>query len=193
MDSLQKILQLETTEVAKKLLGHYLISKQNNVNIIGKIVETEAYLENDEAAHSFNGKTKRNLAMYAKAGTCYVYISYGLHYCMNIVTTHPDKGEAVLIRALEPISGIKQMQINRSKTNLIDLCSGPGKLTQALGISLKDNNKDLLSRNSQFYLSYNNHLIDETQIVATPRVGISKAKEKPYRFYIRDNKFISRK
>ncbi|AFB78792.1 DNA-3-methyladenine glycosylase II [Francisella tularensis subsp. tularensis TIGB03] len=131
--------------------------------------------------------------MYAQAGTSYVYFTYGMHYCFNVVTADVGIGEAILIRALEPIAGIEQMQLNRSKTKLMDLCSGPAKLTQALNINLKDNGINLLDKDSSILLRYNNDLINEIDIVQTQRIGISKAKDMPYRFYIKDNIFVSKK
>lgn len=193
MNNLEAILRLKTIDVAKKLLGHFLVSKYNNKILIGKIVETEAYLYNDPACHSYSNRTKRNSMMYAPAGTSYVYFTYGMHYCFNVVTADVGIGEAILIRALEPIAGIEQMQLNRSKTKLIDLCSGPAKLTQALNINLKDNGINLLDKDSSILLRYNNDLINEIDIVQTQRIGISKAKDMPYRFYIKDNIFVSKK
>ncbi|MED7819006.1 MULTISPECIES: DNA-3-methyladenine glycosylase [unclassified Francisella] len=192
MNDLQKLLELDTINTAKKLLGHFLVRKQNDTYIIGKIVETEAYLNNDLASHSYPKKTQRNAMMFEKPGVSYVYFTYGMHYCMNVVTSEVGIGEAVLIRALEPIQGIDQMQINRSKTKLKDLCSGPAKLTQALNINLKDNGLNLLDTNNDLYLEYNNDL-NNFDIVETQRIGISKAKEKLLRFYIKDNNFISKK
>ncbi|WP_198426261.1 DNA-3-methyladenine glycosylase, partial [Francisella tularensis] len=192
-NNLEAILRLKTIDAAKKLLGHFLVSKYNNKILIGKIVETEAYLYNDPACHSYSNRTKRNSMMYAQAGTSYVYFTYGMHYCFNVVTADVGIGEAILIRALEPIAGIEQMQLNRSKTKLIDLCSGPAKLTQALNINLKDNGINLLDKDSSILLRYNNDLINEIDIVQTQRIGISKAKDMPYRFYIKDNIFVSKK
>ncbi|AVC44204.1 3-methyladenine DNA glycosylase [Francisella tularensis subsp. novicida] len=193
MNNLEAILRLKTIDAAKKLLGHFLVSKYNNKILIGKIVETEAYLYNDPACHSYSNRTKRNSMMYAQSGTSYVYFTYGMHYCFNVVTADVGIGEAILIRALEPIAGIEQMQLNRSKTKLIDLCSGPAKLTQALNINLKDNGINLLDKDSSILLRYNNDLINEIDIVQTQRIGISKAKDMPYRFYIKDNIFVSKK
>ncbi|QIW09985.1 DNA-3-methyladenine glycosylase [Francisella sp. LA112445] len=192
MDKLKEILKLNTITVAKKLLGHYLVTKKDGYLLIGKIVETEAYLNNDPASHSFSKMTQRNAMMFEKSGTSYIYFTYGMHYCMNVVTSDNGIGEAVLIRALEPIQGIDQMQINRSKTKLKDLCSSPAKLTQALNIELSDNGLDLLNTNSCIHLKFNDRL-DNFNIVETQRIGISKAKEKLLRFYIQDNKYISSK
>ncbi|WP_150466238.1 DNA-3-methyladenine glycosylase [Francisella sp. SYW-9] len=192
MDKLKEILKLNTITVAKKLLGHYLVSKQGEYLLIGKIVETEAYLNDDPASHSFSKMTQRNAMMFEKPGTSYVYFTYGMHHCMNVVTSDIGIGEAILIRALEPIQGIEQMQINRSKTKFKDLCSGPAKLAQALDIDLADNGINLLDINSHLYLKYNDK-IEVFDIVETQRIGISKAKEKLLRFYIKDNNYVSTK
>lgn len=177
----------------QKITRAFLVSKYNNKILVGKIVETEAYLYNDPACHSYKNKTKRNSMMYVQAGTSYVYFTYGMHYCINVVTSDLGIGEAVLIRALEPIAGIAQMQINRSKKILTDLCSGPAKLTQAFNITLKDNGIKLLDINNPIHLIYNNDLINDNDIVQAQRIGISKAKDMPYRFYIKDSIFVSKK
>ena len=103
MDNIKKVLKLDTISVAKKLLGHYLVSEQNGAHLVGKIVETEVYLNNDPASHSFSKKSQRNAMMFEKAGTSYIYFTYGIHYCMNVVTSKVGISEAVLIRALEPL------------------------------------------------------------------------------------------
>lgn len=173
-----------TLEVARNLLGCYLISG----SCVGKIVETEAYLWNDPASHSFRGKTQRNSAMFGKAGTVYVYFIYGNHYCFNIVTNKEGVGEAVLIRALEPVNGIELMKKRRGIEEVNKLCNGPGKLVQALGISKEDNGKSLLRGKLRLKKGVKVRMIKECE-----RIGIVNGKELPYRFYIEGNKFVSRK
>src|SRR3989338_1070928 len=119
-----------TLNAAQNLLGCYLIHN----NCTGKIVETEAYLHNDKASHSFKGKTNRNEAMFSEAGKAYVYFTYGMHHCFNVVTNKKGVGEAVLIRALELIKGIEIMKKRRKTNNVRDLCNGPAKLVIAFGI-----------------------------------------------------------
>lgn len=171
-----------TLEVARNLLGCYLISGE----CAGKIVESEAYLANDPASHSFRGRTARNAAMFGPAGTAYVYFIYGNHYCFNVVTGGEDVGEAVLIRALEPIKGIEIMKKRRGREDIMQLCNGPGKLVQAMGIAMKDNGKSLLNGPLRIELGAVPH-----RIVACERVGISVGKELPHRFFIDGNKFVS--
>jgi len=173
-----------TIRIAKNLLGKYIKHK----NMIGKIVETEAYLHDDPASHSFNGKTKRNTPMFDKPGTAYVYFTYGMYHCFNIVTNKKNIGEAVLIRALEPIKGIKQMQKNRGRDD--NLCNGPAKLVIAIGITKKHNGVDLLNKNSSIKIFDNK---ENFEIVQTKRIGISKGKSLPHRFYVKNSKWVSMK
>jgi DNA-3-methyladenine glycosylase len=175
-----------TIEVAKSLLGCYLVHGKTT----GKIVETEAYLEDDPASHSFKGKTKRNSPMFNKAGTAYVYFTYGMHNCFNVVTNVKGKGEAVLIRSLEPTKGIGLMKKRRCTENIRNLCNGPAKLVQAMAISIKHNNTDLINGNLKI-LSRNKK--ENFEIVQSKRIGIKKGSELQYRFYIKGNKFVSKK
>ena len=179
-----KFLKEDTIEVAKSLLGCYLV----NGKTVGKIVETEAYLSNDPASHSSRGKTKRNEKMFGKPGTAYIYLIYGMYNCFNIVTKPEGIGEAVLIRALEPVSGIDLMKKRRNKEKIKDLCSGPGKLVNALGISKEHNGSDL----SKGGLKITNKK-SSYKIITTTRIGITKGSDLKYRFYIKDNEFVSRK
>ena len=128
----KKFFNQPTIDLAKSLLGKYLVFG----NLKGIIVETEAYLGyNDPGCHASRGQTLRNAPMFGPAGNIYVYLIYGMYYCFNIVSGKIGEGEAVLIRALEPIEGIPLMQKRRKTTKLENLCSGPGKLTQAFGIT----------------------------------------------------------
>ncbi len=183
--------------VAKELLGK-LIVKQNSKNIIeGRIVEVEAYDgEIDEAAHSYQGVTERNKIMFNEGGYLYVYLSYGVHYCCNIVTGYKNKGTAVLIRAVEPISEINVMIKNRfgrklkNDSELFNLTSGPGKVCKALGINKNHSGLNLMS--DKIYL-LNQPKIKNSEIGISKRIGISKSVNLPWRFYIKENKFLSRK
>ncbi|MCX8056032.1 MAG: DNA-3-methyladenine glycosylase [Ignavibacteria bacterium] len=181
-----------TEEVAKKLLGKILVRVYKGKIISGKIVETEAYLdENDLASHSAVGITERNKVMFGKAGLAYVYFTYGMHYCFNVVTGEEGKGSAVLIRALEPIDGIEQMKKFRNKNDLHILTNGPAKLCQALRIDKKLNGVDLKTSEEIFIAEPETK--ENFDIVITTRIGIEKSKELPLRFYIRENKFVSKK
>lgn len=173
--------QKDTVHVAKFLIGKLLIVQDNSYNLIGgRIIETEAYLsENDQASHSYCGKTQRNAAMFAMGGTIYVYRSYGIHFCMNIVTENEGIGAAVLLRAIEPLFGVEAMQRNRKKNDLSTLANGPGKLTQALGITMNDNFK--IVNESNIYLLDDGF---KAKFETTKRIGISKSVNLPLRFVI---------
>ncbi len=180
----------ETIKIAKALLGNYLVNKTKEGTTIGKIIETEAYLSNDLASHSSKGKTKRNEAMFGHPGKAYVYFTYGMYHCFNVVTAKEGIGEAVLIRALEPISGINLMKKRRKTNDLRELCSGPAKLAIAMGISKAHNKIDLIDGKLKLCKG---ETIKEKDIIKTSRIGISKGKSLPYRFYIKSNQFISRR
>ncbi len=172
-----------TINLAKKLLGCTLCRKNDSGEIFrGKIVETEAYCEDDPASHSFCGKTKRSSTMFKSSGIAYVYMTYGMYHCVNVVTEKEGIGCAVLIRALEPMSD-----------NITLKTKGPGLLCKAFNITKELNEVNLLDKNSPLWLEYANFPINENEIVTTTRIGIKKAVDYPWRFYIRDNKFVSKK
>lgn len=183
--------------VAKDLLGSFIIKKQNRKYLSGKIVEVEAYSEiNDEASHSYKGISKRNFSMFEEGGILYVYFIYGVYFCANIVTGKKNIGDAVLIRAVEPIIGIEQMTSNRfnkktiSEKEKINLTNGPGKFCSAFAINREDDFVDLTGNNI-FILKNKNKSKDK--IVTTTRIGITKSKELKRRFFIKDNPFVSKK
>jgi len=207
-----------TIEIAKNLLGCYLIhetiensdnystNSQNSLmdnsekpipinriihkegKCVGKIVETEAYLKDDPASHSFNGKTKRNRMMFDNAGKAYIYFTYGMYFCFNVVTNKKEIGEAVLIRALEPLEGIELMKKRRGIVDINNLCNGPAKLVIAMGIKKEQNGCDLLNGNLRLEKGVK---INNESILVGKRIGISKGKELEHRFYIKDSKFMS--
>lgn len=182
--------QRPTVEVAKDLLGKVLVHRQPGVMTAGIIVETEAYLyPDDPAAHSYHGPSPRSQPMFGPAGQAYVYLIYGMYHCVNVVTG--PEGEAVLIRALEPVLGIETMKQRRGQEQETDLTSGPGKLTQALGITLDQNEADLVSSQLQLVESEYSREINSEQITATPRVGITKATERPLRFTVAGSSYLS--
>lgn len=177
----------DTKIVAHHLLGKLLVHETSQGTLAGKIVETEAYLyPNDPASHSFRGMTKRNEAMFGPAGHTYIYFTYGMHHCLNIVTG--AKGEAVLIRALEPMIGVELMKQNRRMTKIKTLCNGPSKLMQSLVLDKSHNQVDLTK--VPLYIM-DQPSLDESQIGTSFRIGISKGKDLPLRYFIRDNDFVS--
>jgi DNA-3-methyladenine glycosylase len=175
--------------LARDLLGKILIHKIDNKLVGGIIVETEAYLQDDPASHSFKGQTNRNKAMFLEGGFSYVYKIYGFHFCFNVVSGEKNVGEAVLIRSLEPLYNIDIMKMNRKTENIYHLTNGPSKLCQALNININHNSICLYNSNVLFILE--NKSTDE--ITITKRIGISKGIDLPLRFYLRNNKFVSKK
>lgn len=189
--------------VAKKLLGNYLIREIDGIKIKSIIVETEAYVGSiDKACHAYNyKKTERTKPLFEEAGIAYVYFIYGLYHCLNIVTNKKDEPEAVLIRALEPIDNLDYIANKRfnknynelTKNQIKNLMNGPSKLCLALDIK-KDFNYKKLYKNGELYLECNEN--KEFEIVETTRIGIDYAEEAKdflWRYYIKDNKFISKK
>lgn len=175
--------------VARDLLGKVLIYNRGRTVLKGKIVETEAYFgEKDPGSHAFRGITPRNSVMYRIGGTVYTYFTYGNHWMLNIVTGVEGKAGAVLIRALEPLEGIESMRKARKMDGLENLCSGPGKLTQALGVSRQHNGTDIM----EGMLSIEDS-DEKFGIVKTTRIGITVGAELPLRFYIKGSRFVSRK
>ena len=186
----------DTLTVAKKLLGCYLVHLEGEETTLGRIVETEAYLVHDPAAHSFIGQTKRNGVLFGPVGHAYVYFIYGMHYCFNVVTGQKGMGEAVLIRALEPLQGISVMQKRRRTHKLTLLCNGPARLTEALAITLSYNGLPLFDGPLQIWSPESlpaSAPVGDVDIVQTTRIGITKAREMPLRFYLKGNSYISRK
>ncbi len=180
-----------TLTVAKNLLGKSLVRKTHRTTLIGKIVEVEAYLgDQDPASHAYRGKTKRNDVMFWEGGHLYVYFTYGMHYCANVVTGPPNVGHAVLLRALEPIDGMDFMKAQRgSQIKDQQLTDGPAKLCEALAIDARDNGADLLGE-TIFITEGEN--IPRSQILSSSRIGITRAIAHRWRFYIRDNPWVSR-
>ena len=172
----------DTVIVAKNLLGKKIIRKIGRNEISGIITETEAYRHSDDpASHAFRKITERNKIMFGEVGFAYVYFTYGMHFCFNIVAREPKKSAgAVLIRAIEPIKGIKIMQKNRKIQDLKNLTNGPAKLAQALNITKKHYGLDV-TKKSELYIMEG---IKPQKIVASPRIGITKAVNKLWNFKI---------
>lgn len=178
-EHLRQFFERNALDVARDLLGCHLLV----ADVGGRIVETEAYLPDDEASHSFRGPSARNVAMFGLPGNVYVYRSYGVHWCLNFVC---QPASAVLIRALEPATGLQAMIGRRGTDVVTQLCSGPGKLCQALGIDLTLNDR-LLDR-PPFSLTPS----DPVQIVSGKRIGITKNAEAPWRFGIAGSRYLSK-
>ena len=172
---------------AKRLLGSVLEREIDGKLVRVRFVETEAYDQTDAASHSFNGRTPRVETMFGPAGHAYVYFTYGMHYCCNIVAGEEGYGAGVLIRAVEPLTGIEVLEARRGKQG-VEVTNGPAKLCQALGINLDMNGHDLSV--APFKLVMQSKL-PEPDIVTATRIGISKAKEVLWRFYIIDNPYVS--
>ena len=170
-------------EVAPELIGATLLFD----GVGGIIVEVEAYHHTEPAAHSYGGETARNAVMFGPAGYAYVYRSYGIHWCVNFVCEPAGSASAVLIRALEPIAGINQMKKRRQSIDLKLLCSGPGRLTQALGITPAHNALALDAPPFELEKRKGN-----AKVVSGPRIGLTKAVELPWRYGLAGSRYLSK-
>ena len=186
-----------TLQVARDLLGKHIVRNVGTKLLIGKIVEVEAYCKGDPASHAFRGRTMRNSVMFLEGGHLYIYFTYGMHFCANIVTGKEGDGEAVLIRAVEPLGGIEIMTKNRfpnlqfhNQQSLINLTNGPAKFCQAFGIARRQNGLDLLDSEISII---NGTPIPSKIMKCSSRIGIQHAVEKKWRFYIKGNPWVSRK
>lgn len=187
----------ELLTVAKGLLGKILVKSIGDEILAGKIVEVEAYHgDKDEAAHSYGGITRRNEIMFEPGGYLYVYFTYGAHHCCNVVTGKKGQGTAVLIRAVEPVAGLTSMIKNRfgrkleNDREIFNLTSGPGKVCQAFGIDRTNSGTDLMGKEI-FILE--GEKIKSTDIGVSKRIGITRSVELQWRFFIKDNPYLSRK
>ncbi|MDB5170069.1 MAG: DNA-3-methyladenine glycosylase [Candidatus Saccharibacteria bacterium] len=183
------ILNCSAAEVAPRLLGCHLVRELDGQTATVKIVETEAYDQTDAASHSHKGRTPRTDIMFGSAGYLYVYFTYGMHYCCNVVVGEQGEGAAVLIRAVEPLDGLELLKQRRPLQTGVQLTNGPAKLCQALDITKQMNGHDLTEAPLQLVLQ---PPVDQADIVQTTRIGISQAKNVPWRFYLRDNPFVSK-
>jgi DNA-3-methyladenine glycosylase len=182
--------------VSRDLLGKVLVRKQGRKLLLGRIVEVEAYLgHNDPAAHSFAGRTARNAVLWGPPGIAYVYFIYGNHYCLNVSCLEDGVAGGVLFRALEPLAGMEEMARARGceDLNAVDLrklTSGPGRLAEAFGITrLRDNEKNLTSGKSDLWIADDGS--SRPRVKTTPRIGVTKAAERPLRYIIPGNRFVS--
>ncbi len=183
--------------IGRTLLGKLLVTNVQGVITAGRIVETEAYNGVvDKASHAYNGRrTKRTEVMYRQGGAAYVYLIYGIHHLFNVVTNVAGVPHAVLIRAVEPVWGVEEMLLRTGKQKVDDtLTRGPGNVSKALGISTLHTGFDLLG--DEIYLLDDGIAYPESEIAATPRIGVDYAGEDallPYRFYLKGNKYVSGK
>lgn len=185
----------DTVTVARSLLGCTLWRRRGREILAARLVETEAYLgANDPASHARRGlRSPRNESMYLLGGHAYVYFTYGMHWCLNVVTQEEDIAEAVLIRAAEPLRGIESMRKRRPKAMRdFDLMSGPGKLTSALDIDRRLDGAPL--DGDRLFITRGEHPVDESEIAVSRRVGVDGAGDAavwPLRFYLRGNRYVS--
>lgn len=187
----------DVVAIAKELMGKILATTFNGMHTAGRIVEAEAYNGIiDRASHAYNNRrTNRTEIMYAAGGVSYVYLCYGIHHLFNVVTNVKDTPGAVLIRALEPIAGIETMLLRSNKTKAgYDLTRGPGNVAKALGIFTKHTGIGLLG--DELFIADDGFRYPETDIIATPRIGVDYAGEDallPYRFIVKGNLYVSGK
>lgn len=178
-----------TPDVARELLGCLLVRRIGRKTLSGRIVEVEAYRGSDDpASHSFRGATKRSAIMFGEAGHVYVFFAYGNHWCLNFTTEKKGQPGAVLVRALEPVEGIASMAKNRGVSDFATLTNGPGKLTRALSIDGGFNGEDVVTSKRLFLLGRE----EPVRMKASRRVGISKGREKRWRYFVDGNPFVSK-
>lgn len=190
MNRLSEVLNVPADEAAKRLLGCELVRTLDDGTVLRcRIVETEAYDEHDPASHSHKGKTTRNAVMFGPAGFMYVYFIYGMYYCCNIATGADGHGEAVLIRAVEPLEGEVAMQTNRGGITGKGIGNGPGKLCQALAINSSFNGHDLDQPPLQLIMKPQ---LSDDIVANSPRIGIKVGQEAAWRFYVKESPFVSR-
>jgi len=179
-----------TLTIAGDLLGKYLCRRTGQKVLVGRIVEVEAYLgEKDPASHAYRGRSRRNEVMFRKGGHLYVYFTYGMHFCSNVVTEEEGIGHAVLLRALEPVKGIELMRRNRKAATPAGLTNGPAKLCQAFGITRSENGVDLCG--TEIWLARDAGTRKSVRSARSPRIGISEGKEHRWRFFEKGNPFVS--
>jgi DNA-3-methyladenine glycosylase len=182
------VLETSAAAAARRLLGCVLERELDGQIVRCRIVETEAYDQTDAASHSYKGRTPRTDVMFGPAGYLYVYFTYGMHYCCNVVVGSAGEGAAVLIRAVEPIGGDQVLRLRRSGKVGVELTNGPAKTCQALAINRTMNGHDLHEKPLRLLIQ---PALAEGSIVTTSRIGIRQAVEMPWRFYIKDNPYVS--
>lgn len=185
-------LEKPAPEAAPLLLGCLLERRLDGHVIRGRIVETEAYDQTDAASHSYRGKTPRTEVMFGPSGHLYVYFTYGMHYCCNVVTGPEGHGAAVLIRAVEPLAGQDTMSRLRGGRHGHELTNGPAKFCQAFAIDRALNDHDLAKSPLRLIAPADIPAYETDEVITTTRIGISESKDVPWRFYVRDNPWVSK-
>ena len=181
----------DTVIVARELLGKILVRRIGATTLEGVIVEVEAYRGYDDpASHAYRGQTRRNLVMFGEPGHAYVYFTYGMHYCLNVTTEPAGQPGAVLIRALKPAKGIKRMIKERGTKRIRELTNGPARLTQAFVVTKALNGHDLTIGRKLFIRESN--IPEPVEIESSARIGIRTGLERPWRFFIKGNPFVSK-
>jgi DNA-3-methyladenine glycosylase len=178
----------DTVELARALLGKVLVREFSGGMAAGRIVETEAYLQNDPACHAFRGMTPRNRSLFLEHGHAYVYLCYGTSYLLNVSSEPGGIGSGVLLRALEPLFGIERMQRNGTYVKLADLTRGPGRLTAALRVNRSHDGLNLFT-NKQLWIGSDGHKIDS--VGESVRIGLTKGAEERLRFFVSGSRYLS--
>jgi DNA-3-methyladenine glycosylase len=181
-------LPADTVLLARYLIGKIVVRETHDDVLSGRIVETEAYPVGDAAGHAYRGETPRNRALFLGRGYAYVYLAYGTSYLLNVSSEAAGIGAGVLIRALEPLQGIALMQRNRGVQNLRDLTRGPGRLAAALDVDRRLDAIDLCKK-GPLWLARDDHVTPD--VATSTRIGLSRAIDRPLRFYVRGNRFVS--
>jgi DNA-3-methyladenine glycosylase len=181
----RRFYQRDASEVARDLLGRLLVRELDGVRMVGRIVEAEAYGRDDPGSHAYRGLRPRNASMFGPPGQTYVYISHGIHHCLNLVCQAPT---AVLLRAVEPLVGLEEMAERRGLADPRLLCAGPGRLCQALGITLAEDGTSVIRRQG-LWVAAGEPVRD---VAVTLRIGMSDAVNRPWRFVVRGSRFASR-
>ncbi|HTU68970.1 MAG TPA: DNA-3-methyladenine glycosylase [Candidatus Baltobacteraceae bacterium] len=182
-------LPVDTIELARYLVGKMLVHDLRGRRTSGRIVETEAYPVGDAAGHAFRGQTRRNGSLYLTRGHAYVYFIYGMYYCLNVSSERAGIGAGVLVRALEPIEGIELMKERRGSSPVRDLARGPGRLTVAMAIDMRDDGVDLCTDPSLWLGVADSEY--RGRVSATTRIGLSRERSRAWRFYERGSAFVS--
>jgi DNA-3-methyladenine glycosylase len=181
----RRFYERDATEVARDLLGRLLVRELDGERMVGRIVEAEAYGRDDPGSHAYRGLKRRNASMFGPAGRAYVYISHGIHHCLNVVCEAPT---AVLLRAIEPLVGVEHMAARRGLDDPRLLCAGPGRLCQALGVTLAEDGVPV-TRRHHLWLAAGEPVADAA---VTLRVGMPEEVNRPWRFVERGSRFASR-